>query len=74
MIKLKNDCKNCIHVNVCKNVNNAKNCMDKLKNETYGTGPNDDYDWDTMMNHKNVTIEFSCPDFKFGIIPEGRYA
>lgn len=64
MIELKTDCESCIHKKVCKNKNNAKNAMQRLKNATYGNGPNDDYDWETMMKHENVEIEFSCPDFK----------
>ena len=33
---------------------------------TYGDGPNDDYSWDIMMQHYNVTISLSCPDYKNG--------
>ena len=37
--------------------------MNKLKEMTYGTGPNDDYDWDTMMEVEHVNITFSCQHF-----------
>lgn len=81
MIKLKTNCNDCIHKKVCKNVNNARYNMTKLKDMQYGSGPNDDYNWDTMMEHHNVIIEFSCPDFekqkasiKTQEIPGGRFA
>lgn len=38
--------------------------MNMLKKTQYGSGPNDDYDWDIIMEHKKVVIEFSCPDFE----------
>lgn len=63
MIKLKTDCKDCIHEKVCKNKNNAKHAMQRLNSSIYGKGPNDDYDWEYMMNALHVDIEFSCPDF-----------
>lgn len=63
MIKLKNKCDECIHVKVCRNKDNAQIAMEKLKNTQYGDGPNDDYDWDTMMESRHVNIEFSCSDF-----------
>ena len=63
MIKLKTDCAKCVHEKVCRNKNNAVNAMIKLKNMTYGNGPNDDYDWGIMMESKHVDIEFSCPDY-----------
>ena len=68
MIKLTTDCSNCVHSKVCRNKNNAKNAMEKLKNQQYGDGPNDDYDWNIMMQHYNVKIEFSCPDYKNCIV------
>ena len=64
MIKLITDCKKCMHAAVCKNKDNAAHAMEKLKNMTYGDGPNDDYDWNTMMEHYHVDISFSCPDFR----------
>lgn len=64
MIKLTTDCAKCIHAAMCKHYNNAKNAMEKLKNMTYGDGPNDDYDWATMMDVYHVNISFSCPDFR----------
>lgn len=64
MITLRTDCKDCIHEKVCRNKDNAKSAMERLKNMQYGKGPNDDYDWDTMMKHKNVDVMFSCPDYK----------
>lgn len=63
MITLKTDCKNCAHAMMCKWKDNAKFAMERLKNMQYGDGPNDDYDWDTIMRSKNVNIEFSCPDY-----------
>ena len=63
-ITLKTNCKECIHNKLCRHVNNAENLMNELKEKTYGEGPNDDYDWDTMSEHFHVNIEFSCPDFK----------
>lgn len=63
MIKLKTDCVKCLHEKVCKNKNNAVNDMNKLKIMQYGKGPNDDYDWAIMMEHRHVNIEFSCPDY-----------
>lgn len=63
MIKLKTDCKDCIHEKVCKNKNNAKYDMQRLNSSIYGKGPNDDYNWEYMMNARHVDIEFSCPDF-----------
>lgn len=65
MIKLTTDCANCIHSKVCRNKNNAKSAMEKLKDLRFGSGSNDDYDWDTMMQVSNVNIEFSCPDYMF---------
>ena len=64
MIKLKTDCVNCMHEKICRYKHNPRNAMNKLKNMTYGNGPNDDYDWDTMMQSQHVIIEFSCPDYK----------
>lgn len=63
-IKLSTNCNKCIHKAMCRNVDNAYNAMQKLKEETYGNTPNDDYDWDIMMKHYNVNITFSCPDYK----------
>ena len=81
MIKLKTNCNNCTHKKVCKNINNAEHNMNKLKKTQYGTGPSDDYDWNIMMEHYNVVIEFSCLDFektktliRKPEIPGGRYA
>lgn len=81
MIKLKTNCDDCTHKKVCKNINNAEHNMNKLKKTQYGSGPNDDYDWDTMMETDNVIIEFSCPDFektktliRTPEIPGGRFA
>ena len=66
MIELLTKCEDCIHKKVCKNVNNPKNAMNKLKNLEYSDHPNQDYDWDTMMNYYGVTIRFSCGDFRIG--------
>lgn len=64
MIELRTDCDKCSHVKVCKNRNNAKNAMEKLKNMNYGSGPNDDYGWDFMSEHSNIKIGFSCLDYE----------
>ena len=72
MIKLVTDCKDCIHAKVCRNKDNAKYAMERLKKMQYGTGPNDDYDWDIMMEHEHVTISFSCPDFIKTALPLAR--
>lgn len=64
MITLNTNCDACIHENVCKYKDNAKFAMERLRGMQYGKGPNDDYDWDTIMKHKRVDIAFSCPDFK----------
>ena len=64
MIKLTTDCNKCVHKKMCRYTRNAELAMKKLKNMTYGTGPNDDYDWDTMMNVEHVDIIFSCPDYE----------
>ena len=66
MIVAKTECKTCIHRGICKHEGNVDRVLEKLKNMTYGDGPNDDYSWDIMMQHKNVTISLSCPDYKNG--------
>lgn len=66
MIKLATDCDTCIHKNICRYKDNAKSDMNKLKNMTYGEGPNDDYDWETICNNRHVNIAFSCSDYKNG--------
>ena len=63
-INLKTDCEKCIHKNVCRHRNNAKHMRDKLMSLTYGNGPNDDYDWNTMSDVEHVEIDFSCPAFE----------
>ena len=64
MIKLTSNCNDCSHADICRYKDNAKMAMEKLKNMQYGKGPNDDYDWDTIMKSKNVNITFSCPDYR----------
>ena len=64
MIKLKTNCDECNHNVVCKHIDTAKNNMEKLKKTQYGSGPNDDYDWDTMMEQYDVNIEFSCKNYQ----------
>ena len=64
MIDLITNCNDCFHAKVCRHKDNAKAAMEKLKNMQFGKGPNDDYNWDTMMNVSNVNISFSCPDFR----------
>ena len=72
MIKLATDCDKCIHKKMCRNKDNAKYAMERLKNMQYGKGPNDDYDWDTMMKARHVGITFSCPDFVKIALPVGE--
>lgn len=72
MINLKTDCEKCVHKKVCKNKDHAKHDMEKLKSMMYGKGPNDDYDWNTMMNSRNVNIAFSCPDYQENTRPTIR--
>ena len=64
MIKLKTDCTKCIHAKVCKNKNNVKIFYERLCDLTYGSGPNDDYDWNIMSDHYRVNVDISCPDFE----------
>lgn len=64
MLRLKTDCNKCLHRNVCKNKDNAKAAMNKLKDTNYGKGPNDDYGWDIMSDVLHINIEFSCPDYE----------
>ena len=42
MLKLLTDCNECIHKRTCKYYDHPKQAMEKLKNTTYGDGPNDD--------------------------------
>lgn len=63
MIKLMTSCKDCMHSKMCKYKNNVKSDFNKLKKTTYGSGPNDDYDWETMSVSRNVEIRFACPDY-----------
>lgn len=64
MIELKTDCKDCIHNKICKYKDNAKQYMEELKNMTYNTKHN--FNWDTMAAYDHVDITFSCPHFKNG--------
>ena len=64
MLELRTDCNKCSHVKVCKNQNNAKYAMKKLRNTNYGDSPNDDYKWDVMSDNLNIKVEFSCPDYE----------
>ena len=71
MIKLKDDCDNCVHVWVCGFSYNAKNDMEKLKYTRYSENPNTDYSWDFMTKQRNVDITFSCPNFQANIVEKG---
>lgn len=64
MFELLTDCSHCIYGNFCRNVDNAKIAMDKIRNSMYGIGPNNDYTWNDMVAHLNVDIKFSCPDYE----------
>lgn len=68
MIKLVTDCDACIHKTICKYKDNAKADMNKLKNMNYGTGLNDDYDWETISDSRHVNVTFACSDYKNGQI------
>lgn len=68
MIKLTSDCEKCMHSNVCKYKNNAKNDMERLSLMTYGDGPNDDYNWSTMSESRHVNITFSCDNYRPEVI------
>ena len=63
MIKLETKCEDCIMNKTCTYKNNALYAMNKLKSMNYGTGSNDDYSWDIMMEVEHVTITFSCRHF-----------
>ena len=63
MLELVTDCNYCAHSKVCRNKNDAKYAMEKLKNTNYGDGPNDDYDWDIMSTHYGFDVRFVCKDF-----------
>lgn len=66
MIIATTECKTCIHRGICMHEGNVDMVLEKLKNMTYGEGPNDDYSWYIMMQEKNVSIHLSCPDYKNG--------
>ena len=63
MFKLMTSCTDCLHSKMCKYKGNVESDFNKLKNTTYGYGPNDNYDWWTMSEHRNVEIRFACPDY-----------
>ena len=63
MIELKTKCDECIHKNVCKYENRAKDAMEKLKSTKYGEHEGRDYNWETMSNSEDFVISFSCLDF-----------
>lgn len=62
-IVLKTKCEDCVHGYVCQYKNNAKSDMEKLAKTTYGEGPSDDYDWQTMSEVNHVNISFACPHY-----------
>lgn len=65
MIRLKIDCSDCIHVNVCQYKHNAKFAMDKFKKGMFISGiSNESYTWEDKMAKDHVDVEFSCPDFE----------
>ena len=63
MIKLMTSCTDCLHSKMRKYKGNVESDFKKLKNTTYGSGSNDDYDWGTMPDHRNVETRFACPDY-----------
>ena len=53
-----------MYIQKCANTkNNVESDFNKLKKTTYDSGPNGDYDWNTMSVHRNVEIRFACPDY-----------
>lgn len=63
-VNLKTNCKNCVHEKVCKNHGKAELFNERICDLTYGSGPNDDYDWKTMSDCYRVQIDISCMDFE----------
>ena len=63
MIKLMTSCTDCMHSKMCKYKSNVESDFNKLKKTTYDSGLNDDYDWETMSERRNVEIRFACPDY-----------
>lgn len=61
MIKVKTECDDCIHSKVCRHKGNVEMFYDKLKNENFGKGPNDDYDWvNIYKSRKNHKLDEWC--------------
>ena len=64
MIKLKTDCNECIHVNVCQYKHNAKFAMDKFKETAFKSAiSNEVCTWEEKMECDRINVEFSCPDY-----------
>lgn len=63
MIKLMTSCTDCMHSKMCKYKGNVESDFNKLKRTVYGSGPNDNYDWEAMTKQRNVEIRFTCPDY-----------
>lgn len=64
MINLKTNCEECMHNKVCRNKNHAKYLCERLSDLTFGEGPNDDCDWNTISEHYHINIDISCKDFE----------
>lgn len=62
MIKLMTSCTDCMHTKMCKYKGNVESDFNKLKRTVYGSGPNNNYDWEAMSKQRNVEIRFACPD------------
>lgn len=66
-INLKQDCKDCVHEKVCRNIGRPEAFKKRIESMNYGNGPNDDYDFGTMSDHYHVKIDVSCKDFEKNI-------
>ena len=65
MIKLKTDCNECIHVNVCQYKHNAQFAMDKFKTITFKSPiSNEVCTWEEKMEYDHINVEFSCPEYE----------
>lgn len=71
MINVQTYCKDCVHKKVCRNGGQPELFRKKLSSLIYGTGPSDDYDWDTMSSHYGIKIDISCINFE-RVVPKRK--
>ena len=65
MIKLKTDCNECIHVNVCQYKHNAQFAMDKFKTTAFKSArSNEVCKRKKKMECDHINVEFSCPEYE----------